>query len=93
MMTVDEIKEHAGQLQGRLDAERRKVRAGQYCGHPHANMALIEALEGRVAELLYQCTALEARQEAARRRDELLALPTARELEERAVGLFAPAVA
>lgn len=61
-MTVTEIRDHAERLQGRLDAERRKVHAGNYQGHPHANLGLIEALEGRVAELLAQCDVVEAAQ-------------------------------
>lgn len=61
-MTVTEIREHAGRLQGRLDIERRRVRAGEYGGHPHANLGLIAALEGRVAELLALCDVVEAAQ-------------------------------
>lgn len=64
-MTVTEIREHAGQLQGRLDIERRKVRDGEYNGHPHANLDLIGALEGRVAELLAMCDQVEAAQPTA----------------------------
>lgn len=63
MMTVDEIREHAQRLQGRLDDERRRVTAGEYSGHPSANLKLIAALEGRVAELLDQCDAAEAARE------------------------------
>ena len=76
-MTVTEIREHAGQLQGRLDIERRKVREGKYSGHPHANLGLIEALEGRVAELMAQCDALEAQTAGRALREEMLSLPTA----------------
>lgn len=64
-MTVTEIRDHAEQLQGRLDIERRKVREGAYHGYPHANLGLIAALEGRVAELLKQCDEVEAAQAVA----------------------------
>lgn len=58
-MTVSEIRDHAERLQGRLTEERHRVRDGHYTGHPAANLKLITALEGRVAELLSQCDALE----------------------------------
>lgn len=65
-MTVTEIREHAGQLQMRLTEERHRMNAGDYGnGHPRANQELITALEGRVAELLYQCDVVEARQTTA----------------------------
>jgi len=65
-LTVTEIREHAGLLQGRLESERLRLAAGDYGnGHPRANLRLIEALEGRVAELLKQCDEVESRQTTA----------------------------
>lgn len=68
-MTVTEIREHAEQLRGRLQEERRKVGDGTYSGHPHANLVLIEALEGRVAELLSMADRVEADQLTALARE------------------------
>lgn len=59
MMTVEDVREHAERLQGRLDLERRRVGSGGYTGHPAANLELISALEHRVAALLEQCDLLE----------------------------------
>lgn len=59
-MTVDEIREHADRLEGRLVAERRKVEAGDYTGPRSANLRLIEGLEGRIKELRAQCDAVAA---------------------------------
>lgn len=65
-LTVNEIREHANLLQGRLEYERLRLDAGDYSnGHPRANLELIEALEGRVAELLKLCDTVEARQTTA----------------------------
>lgn len=61
-MTVTEIREHAERLQGHLEAERRKVKAGEYSGSRTANLNLVAALEGRIDELLGQCRAMEDRQ-------------------------------
>lgn len=60
MMTVDEVREHAGRLQGRLDDERKKVETGRYTGPRSVHLELIEALEGRIGELLAQCDTVEA---------------------------------
>jgi hypothetical protein len=62
MMTVTDIRDHVERLQGRLDEERRKLHAGEYSGHPHANAALIDALAGRVTELAERCDLLECMQ-------------------------------
>lgn len=59
MMTVDDVRDHAGRLQDRLDLERRRISSGSYTGHPAANLELIAALENRVAALLEQCDLLE----------------------------------
>lgn len=59
-MTVAEIREHAARLQDHLDLRRHQVTQGYYSGSRTANLALITALEGRIAELTAQCDALEA---------------------------------
>lgn len=59
-LTVDDIREHAERLQGRLEEERARVTSGKYSGHPAANLELIAGLEGRVAELLADCDRYEA---------------------------------
>lgn len=59
-MTTTDIRAHADQLQGRLEIERKKVATGEYGGHPSANLHLIDALEGRIKELLDQCDAVDA---------------------------------
>lgn len=60
-MTVDDIRDHAALLEGRLEEERNRVRSGRYSGHPAANLRLIAGLEGRVAELRAECDRLELR--------------------------------
>lgn len=60
MMTVDEVREHAERLQGRLETERKKVETGHYTGPRSVHLELIEALEGRIGELLDQCSKVEA---------------------------------
>lgn len=60
MMTVVEVREHAERLQGRLETERKKVETGQYTGPRSVHLELIEALEGRIGELLDQCDRVEA---------------------------------
>lgn len=62
-MTVDEIEEHAGRLHDRLTEERRKVDRHEYTGERAANLKLIEALEGRIRELLGLCSTLRRAQD------------------------------
>ena len=59
-MTTTEIRDHADRLQGRLDEERRRIEHGGYRGNRESNLSLVRALEGRITELLAQCTAVEA---------------------------------
>lgn len=77
-MTVDEIMEHAMRLNDRLAEEVRKVHRHEYTGDHAANLELIRALEGQVAELLVQCESLRAAQGCT----DVAPLPTAREVEE-----------
>lgn len=60
MMTVAEIRDHAARLQNHAALRRRQIEHGVYRGSREANLALISALEGRVAELLAHCDAVEA---------------------------------
>lgn len=59
MMTVPEVREHAENLRNHAVLKRHQVEQGAYHGSRKANLDLILALEGRVAELLAQCDAVE----------------------------------
>jgi len=61
-MTIGEIEDHAENLRGRLESERGKVRRGEYLGDRRTNSRLIDALEGRVDELVRQCDKLRAQE-------------------------------